>query len=66
MIVRVDRSECESNGICIGMAPDLFDWDGDFPVQVPSVIPPERRQELDQIVASCPKAALSLEIQDGG
>jgi ferredoxin len=32
MKVHIDRATCESNGICIGMAPDLFELDGDYPV----------------------------------
>jgi ferredoxin len=48
------------------MAPDLFELDGDYPVQVPHVIPAERRGEVSEIVASCPTAALSIEFADGG
>jgi ferredoxin len=43
------------------MAPDLFELDGDYPVQVPDAIPAERRGEVREIVASCPTAALSVE-----
>jgi ferredoxin len=65
MKVHTDRATCESNGICIGMAPDLFELDGDYPVQAPQVIPAERRGEVTEIVASCPTAALSIEFADG-
>ncbi|PXX03273.1 ferredoxin [Mycolicibacterium moriokaense] len=61
MKVRVDHSKCETNALCIGMAPDLFDLDGDYPVQVPDAIPDDRRGEVREIVASCPTAALSIE-----
>jgi ferredoxin len=47
------------------MAPDLFELDGDYPVQVPSVIPSERCGEVREIVASCPTAALSIQFGDG-
>jgi ferredoxin len=47
------------------MAPDLFELAGDYPVQVPHVIPAERHEEVREIVASCPTAALSIEFTDG-
>jgi len=47
------------------MAPDLFELDGDYPIQVPDLIPAERRNEVREIVASCPTAALSIEFADG-
>ena len=60
MKVRVDHAKCETNALCVGMAPDLFELEGDYPVQVPKDIPVERRGEVDQIVASCPTGALSV------
>jgi ferredoxin len=64
MKVRVDRAKCETNALCVGMAPDLFELEGDYP-QVPNAIPAERRGEVREIVASCPTAALSIEFADG-
>jgi ferredoxin len=61
MKVRVDRAKCETNALCVGMAPDLFELDGDYPVQVPDDIPAARRAEVREIVASCPTGALSVE-----
>jgi ferredoxin len=65
MKVHIDHAKCETNALCVGMAPDLFDLDGDYPVQVPDVIPAERRGEVREIVASCPTAALSIELTNG-
>jgi ferredoxin len=65
MKVHIDHAKCETNALCVGMAPDLFDLDGDYPVQVPDVIPAERHSEVREIVASCPTAALSIELADG-
>ena len=64
MKIRVDRAKCETNALCVGMAPDLFELDGDYPVQVPNTIPAERCGEVREIVASCPTAALSIEFDD--
>jgi ferredoxin len=65
MKVRVDRAKCETNALCVGMAPDLFDLNGDYPVQIPESIPGERHEEVREIVASCPTAALSIQVADG-
>jgi ferredoxin len=43
------------------MAPDLFELNGDYPVQVPDAIRRERHAEVREIVASCPTAALSVD-----
>jgi ferredoxin len=64
MKVHIDHAKCETNALCVGMAPDLFELDGDYPVQVPDVIPAERRSEVSQIVASCPTGALSVDCID--
>lgn len=61
MKVRIDRTKCETNALCVGMAPDLFELNGDYPVQIPDAIGPERHDEVRQIVASCPTAALSVD-----
>jgi ferredoxin len=65
MKVHIDHAKCETNALCVGMAPDLFELDGDYPVQVPDVIPAERGGEVREIVASCPTAALSIELANG-
>ena len=53
MKIKADFDLCESNGVCVGMAPDVFDLDDDDPE--------ERREEMRQVVGSCPKSALSIE-----
>jgi ferredoxin len=64
MKVHIDHAKCETNALCVGMAPDLFELDGDYPVQVPNAIPAERHGEVREIVASCPTAALTVELDD--
>ncbi|MFT4124813.1 MAG: ferredoxin [Gordonia sp. (in: high G+C Gram-positive bacteria)] len=62
MRIKADFDLCESNGICVGMAPDVFDLDDDdYLVILADGVPSERAEELRQVVASCPKSALSLE-----
>jgi ferredoxin len=30
MKVHIDHARCETNALCVGMAPDLFELDGDY------------------------------------
>ncbi|MFW0788571.1 ferredoxin [Gordonia sp. CPCC 205333] len=62
MRIKADFDLCESNAICVGMAPDVFDLDDDdYLVILQEDVPAERVEELRQVVASCPKSALSLD-----
>lgn len=62
MRIKADFDLCESNAICVGMAPDIFDLDdNDYLVILQEDVPAERVDELRQVVASCPKSALSLD-----
>jgi ferredoxin len=61
MEVRVDRDLCEANGVCTGIAPDVFDLDDEDELVILQPEPPEEmRDSIEQAVASCPKTALSL------
>lgn len=62
MRIKADFDLCESNAVCVGMAPDVFDLDDDdYLVILDDEVPPDREAEMRQVVASCPKSALSLE-----
>jgi ferredoxin len=59
--IDVDPVLCEANAICVGMAPDVFDLDADENLQIlADEIPDDRRQELIEIVGSCPRSALRV------
>jgi ferredoxin len=61
MELRVDRDLCEANGVCTGIAPDVFDLDDEDELVILQPEPPEEmRDSVEQAVASCPKTALSL------
>ena len=61
MRISVDLTLCESNGICIGMAPDVFGFGaGDQASVLIEDIPESRRREMDEVAGSCPRAALTL------
>jgi ferredoxin len=61
MELRVDRDLCEANGVCTGIAPEVFDLDDEDELVILQPEPPEEmRDSIEQAVASCPKTALSL------
>jgi ferredoxin len=62
MKVKADFDLCESNAICVGIAPDVFEVDDDDYLQIlDDEVTDENRARIEQAVASCPKAALSIE-----
>ncbi len=62
MRVAVDRDLCEANGVCAGLAPEVFDVDDedDLHILMPEV-PAGQAGAVRSAVASCPKQALRLE-----
>ena len=61
--VVVDRLKCESNGLCVGYAPDVFEISDDDELVVLEESPSEgRRTAVELAVRMCPKQALSLTI----
>lgn len=61
MKVSVDIDQCEANGICVGFAPDVFELDDDDQLHIlAEEVPADRRAEVEDAVAQCPKAALKL------
>ncbi|WP_067531279.1 ferredoxin [Nocardia crassostreae] len=57
----VDLDQCEANGICVGIAPDVFDLDDDDVLHiVESEVTEANRADIETAVAQCPKAALKL------
>jgi ferredoxin len=62
MKVTVDHDLCEANGICAGLAPEVFDLDDDDQLHIllPQV-PARLTDATRRAVGSCPKNALRLE-----
>lgn len=59
--ISVDRLKCESNGLCVGHAPDIFEIDDNDELVVLNEEPsPDRRTAVEVAVRMCPKQALSL------
>ncbi len=62
MRIKADFDLCESNAVCVGMAPDVFELDdNDYLVILNEDVPESRVEEMRQVVASCPRSALSIE-----
>ena len=62
MRIIVDRDACESNGLCVGLVPEVFRLGDDDVLQLLNENPPESlRAQLDLAVRACPKAALRVD-----
>jgi ferredoxin len=60
--VHVDFGLCESNGVCMGVAPDVFLLNDDDTLSIlqPDVEPENEDAVLDA-VRQCPRQAISVE-----
>ena len=60
--LKVDFDLCESNALCTGFAPDVFEIDDDDYLQVNTYdVTPENETRIRQAVSACPRSALSIE-----
>jgi len=61
MQVVVNRDLCESNAVCMGILPQVFEVGEDDVLQILDEHPPEElRDKVEQAVRMCPKQALSV------
>lgn len=61
MSVRVDPDLCEANGVCVSLAPDMFELQEEGVVRVLVPTPPEElRAAVEEAVAGCPRAAIRI------
>lgn len=62
MKVVVDYALCESNAICMGIAPEVFEVRDDDNLYLLDEHPPEAmRAKVEEAVRCCPKQAISIE-----
>jgi ferredoxin len=60
--VVVDYDLCESNAVCMAVAPEVFEVRDDDNLYVLQEEPPEElRAKVEEAVRRCPKQAISLE-----
>ena len=62
MKIVVDFDKCESNAICMGIAPDIFEVRNDDFLYILQENPAEAdRERVQRAVQLCPKQAISIE-----
>lgn len=62
MRIVLDENKCSSLGMCESVAPDVFEVGDDGALTVLDLTPPEdQRARMEEAVAACPTAALSIE-----
>ena len=61
MKVVVDYDVCESNAICMGLAPEVFEVrDDDFLYVLQDEPPEELRAKVEEAARRCPKQAITI------
>jgi ferredoxin len=62
MRVVVDFDLCESNAVCMGIAPEVFEVRDDDFLYILQEEPPEAlRPKIEEAVQRCPKQAISIQ-----
>jgi ferredoxin len=59
--VVVDFGLCESNGVCMGIIPEVFDLDDEDCLHIlQDEVTPENEQQIGEAVRQCPRQAISI------
>ena len=62
MRILVDPELCEANGVCVSLAPELFELGDGHTVRVLMPTPAEAlRATVEEAVAGCPRAAIRID-----
>ncbi len=62
MRVVVDFDKCQSNAVCMGVAPEIFEVRDDGYLYILQEEPPEElRPKVEEAVRVCPTGAISIE-----
>ena len=62
MKIVVDFDSCESNALCMGIAPEVFEVRDDDFLYILMEEPPEGlRSKVEEAVRRCPKQAISIQ-----
>jgi len=62
--VVVDFGLCESNGVCMGIIPEVFDLDDqDYLHILQDEVTPENEQLIREAVRQCPRQAISIAVE---
>ena len=59
--IEVDWGLCESNGVCMGIIPEVFQLgDDDMLSVLQSQVTPENEARIREAVRQCPRQAISI------
>jgi ferredoxin len=59
--IKVDFSLCESNGVCVGIIPEVFSLDDNDYLQLSTdEVTPENEERIKESVLQCPRQAISI------
>ena len=59
--IEVDFGLCESNGVCMGIIPEVFDLDEqDYLHVLQDEVTPENEEQVKEAVRQCPRQAISI------
>jgi ferredoxin len=60
--VHVDFGLCESNAVCMGIIPEVFDLDDqDYLHVLTDDVTPDNEAQIREAVRQCPRQAISIE-----
>ena len=58
---RIERERCQGHGICVAVAPNIFDLDDDGKaITLVNCVEADERADLDEAVEMCPEKAISV------
>jgi ferredoxin len=61
MKVEVDWDLCESNAVCMGIAPEVFDLgDDDMLTVLQPEVTPENEEQIRDAIRQCPRQAIFI------
>ncbi|WP_024448284.1 ferredoxin [Mycolicibacterium iranicum] len=59
--IEVDFELCESNGVCMGIIPEVFHLDDDDYLHVlKDEVTPENEEQIKESVRQCPRQAIAI------
>jgi ferredoxin len=59
--IEVDWGLCESNGVCMGIIPEVFQLgDDDMLTVLQTEVTPENEEQVRDAVRQCPRQAISI------
>lgn len=59
--IAVDYGLCESNAICMGIIPEVFDLDDNDDLHVlQNEVTPDNEQQIREAVRQCPRQAIAI------